>query len=180
VQAYRGDIDAMWNDIVSENRTLTSRMTTASRARPWLASPLPRFGVAPANAWPARVIPIGNAAAALEPIGGEGIGLAMRSAQLAACEVIVAADEGRDVDVRGLHRQFDQLWRVRTTRLSRRRIPAVQTPAGGLVGVVAHAGISCHRLACGGWGRPHRLRDGIWRLTRDTASRPCLRWSTTG
>ena len=56
----------------------------ARSVSPWLASPLPRFAVT--NHWPSHVIPIGNAAASIEPIGGEGMGLAMASAEIArAC-----------------------------------------------------------------------------------------------
>jgi flavin-dependent dehydrogenase len=113
VQACRGDIEILWERIVSENQALSARMRGARLAGRWLASPLPRFGVTSFHAWPARVIPIGNAAAALEPIGGEGIGLAMRSAQLAAVAIAEAIDKNRAVDTRGLQHQFDRLWQVR-------------------------------------------------------------------
>jgi flavin-dependent dehydrogenase len=53
------------------------------------------------------VIPLGNAAAALEPIGGEGMGLALRSAELAANAL---ADGG---SVENLRRAFDHLWHAR-------------------------------------------------------------------
>src|SRR5213079_1199501 len=71
----------------------------------WLASPLPRFAVS--RSWPANVIPLGNAAAAIEPIGGEGLGLAMRSAELAAGSVL------DDLPRERLQREFRRLWRVR-------------------------------------------------------------------
>ena len=57
------------------------------------------------------MIPIGNSAAALEPIGGEGIGLAMRSAELAVEAIDQAAESG--VDVASLQRSFATLWRWR-------------------------------------------------------------------
>jgi flavin-dependent dehydrogenase len=70
----------------------------------WLAAPLPRYRVR--TDWPTNVIPVGNAAAAIEPIGGEGMGLAMRSAELAA-EAITGGGRA------GLANRYRTLWRVR-------------------------------------------------------------------
>jgi flavin-dependent dehydrogenase len=58
------------------------------------------------------VIPIGKAAAAIEPIGGEGMGLALRSAELAATAIIGARD-GRTIAVGALRGEFNRLWRLR-------------------------------------------------------------------
>jgi flavin-dependent dehydrogenase len=60
------------------------------------------------------VIPIGNAAAAIEPIGGEGMGLALRSAELAADAVRQSLDEAT-LDSAGLRKQFERVWKVRGT-----------------------------------------------------------------
>jgi 2-polyprenyl-6-methoxyphenol hydroxylase-like FAD-dependent oxidoreductase len=78
LEAFRGDLDALWRQLLTENPTLAERFGGAERVSDWLASPLPRFAIQ--RRWPEGVIPLGNAAAALEPIGGEGMGLAMRSA----------------------------------------------------------------------------------------------------
>jgi 2-polyprenyl-6-methoxyphenol hydroxylase-like FAD-dependent oxidoreductase len=86
-------------------------MNGAQRVGDWLVSPLPRFPVS--KHWPQRVIPIGNSAAALEPIGGEGMGLAMRSAELAAEAILDAIAIGAPVDVAKLHRQYQKLWAMR-------------------------------------------------------------------
>src|SRR4051812_32721898 len=96
--------------MASENRALAAVMRGAKRVTQWMAAPLPRFGVS--SNWPAGVIPIGNAAAALEPIGGEGMGLALRSAQLAA-EAIGSSSDLADVQKK-LQKQFRQLWRWRS------------------------------------------------------------------
>jgi FADH2 O2-dependent halogenase len=112
VRQYRGDLDALFAAMVSENVTLRHRMRHARRSTAWLASPLPRSGVI--ASWPEYQIPIGNAAAALEPIGGEGIGLAMRSAEIAANELIAAHRDGRAIDTVGLRRAYQKLWRVRS------------------------------------------------------------------
>ena len=101
----RGDFDRFFEQLRRENVGLGRRFVHARRAGDWLASPLPRFPVS--QHWPARLIPIGNAAGALEPIGGEGMGLAMRSAELAALEL----SAGRDGSA--LRRMFKQLWRRR-------------------------------------------------------------------
>jgi menaquinone-9 beta-reductase len=78
-------LDAVWAQMLRQNRALRRHMRRAEQATSWLASPLPRFPVR--GDWPARVIPVGNAACSIEPIGGEGMGLALRSAELAARHV---------------------------------------------------------------------------------------------
>jgi 2-polyprenyl-6-methoxyphenol hydroxylase-like FAD-dependent oxidoreductase len=105
VAECRGDFDAFFAQLCGENAGLSARFAHAMRVSDWLAAPLPRFAVA--RDWPARLVPIGNAAAALEPIGGEGMGLAMRSAELAALEMSAGNDTSR------LRRAFQKLWRLR-------------------------------------------------------------------
>ena len=78
----RGNVAALFDEMTHENRALAIRLRSARQMGSWLAAPLPRFGVS--DNWPENIIPIGNAAAAIEPIGGEGMGLALRSAELAA------------------------------------------------------------------------------------------------
>lgn len=128
VRAHRGDIAAMFAEIVAENRSLARRLARAERVLPWLATPLPRFAVR--KNWPPRVIPIGNAAAALEPIGGEGIGLALRSAELAA-EALHRSHNAWTVDVRNrLRREFMSLWRTRRAVCRAAAVVASSTVAG--------------------------------------------------
>lgn len=105
IAAHRGNIDAAFNQIVDRNDALKRRLKGARRIGPWLAAPLPRFAVS--RAWPEGIIPLGNSAAALEPVGGEGMGLAMRSAELA-----VEAIAGGSVHRLATH--FDKLWRARS------------------------------------------------------------------
>jgi 2-polyprenyl-6-methoxyphenol hydroxylase-like FAD-dependent oxidoreductase len=59
------------------------------------------------------VVPVGNAAAALEPIGGEGMGLAVRSAELAAEHLLAAWRQHRPLDRAGLVNAYTRLWRTR-------------------------------------------------------------------
>ncbi len=82
LQRHGNDLDELWAAMLLENRRLAERFAGARRMGGWLAAPLPRFGVA--RRWPAGVIPLGNAAAAIEPIGGEGMGLALKSGLMAA------------------------------------------------------------------------------------------------
>ena len=77
-------IDALLRTTPAARRLLAG----ARRVTDYLASPLPRF--APRRDWPRGVVPVGNAAGAIEPIGGEGMGLALRSAELAAGAIINA------------------------------------------------------------------------------------------
>lgn len=110
VREYRGDIDALFAELVAENRALARRMSGAKRSGPWLASPLPRYAVR--RNWVPGVIPLGNAAAAVEPIGGEGMGLALRSAELAA-EMLIADGTWSLQKQRALQSQYRSLWRIR-------------------------------------------------------------------
>ena len=105
VKAFGGDHDALLSAMCDENPCLAEALKGAERAGPWLACPLPRFAVR--QSWPAGVVPLGNAAAALEPVGGEGMGLAVASATRAATAVL----EGRDLA--DLRREYDQLWQTR-------------------------------------------------------------------
>jgi menaquinone-9 beta-reductase len=113
VKKYAGDLQAMFDDIVIGNPSLGQRLAGAKRIGPWLASPLPRFAVS--GSWQPRVIPIGNAAAALEPVGGEGMGLAMRSAELAASAIVQADRTGDHRSVQTLPGVFNELWALRRT-----------------------------------------------------------------
>ena len=111
LKQHRGDIDALFGEALARSPHLHQRFARATRVGDWLSCPLPRHAVR--KDWPRNVIPIGNAAAALEPVGGEGMGLAMRSGELAAEAIDLAAREGRDVDACALQAKFQRLWRTR-------------------------------------------------------------------
>jgi flavin-dependent dehydrogenase len=105
IAAHRGDVDAVFRRIKERNPALKRRLADTTRCGPWLAAPLPRFTVS--HDWPAGIIPLGNSAAALEPIGGEGMGLAMRSAELAVEGILNGT-------IDQLPAKFEKLWRVRS------------------------------------------------------------------
>lgn len=111
LRACNGEGDAVLNLMKAENVVLADMFRRACRSSDWLAAPLPRFGVA--KSWPRRVLPVGNAAAALEPIGGEGMGLAMRSAELAVDALDEAARSDGEPDVARLRRAYHSLWNTR-------------------------------------------------------------------
>jgi 2-polyprenyl-6-methoxyphenol hydroxylase-like FAD-dependent oxidoreductase len=111
VRRFEGNLDCLFEQMHSENRELHARMRAARRVSDWLTCPLPRF--AATRTWQPNIIPIGNAAAALEPIGGEGMGLAMRSAELAADAVDTAIRHDQPVDTSSLGREYQRLWRWR-------------------------------------------------------------------
>ena len=106
IQRARGDLDALFDRMLGQNVELRRRFTGARRVTGWHTSPLPRFPVS--DGWPAGIIPLGNAAAALEPIGGEGMGLALRSAELTAQTLI--ADP---TAIGPLRNSFKNLWKIR-------------------------------------------------------------------
>lgn len=97
--------------MTEENPALKQRIASACRIGQWLASPLPRFPVS--YDWPEGIIPVGNAAAAMEPIGGEGMGIAMRSAELAAMAVDSFEKTGSRREIQRLPVQFQKMWGVR-------------------------------------------------------------------
>jgi flavin-dependent dehydrogenase len=105
------NLDRLLGALECENAALKVQMRSAERVSDWLVSPLPRFSVQ--RRWPDGMIPIGNAAAAIEPIGGEGMGLAMRSAELAAQCLIEAIRRGVEPDLQRLRREYRSLWTVR-------------------------------------------------------------------
>lgn len=105
VKAHRGDVASLFEDLLSSNPAMARAFAHAKRGSDWLASPLPRH--TPQDGWPARIIPVGNAAGAIEPIGGEGMGLALRSAELAASAIVAGSLEA-------LPKQYQRLWRRRS------------------------------------------------------------------
>ncbi|CAA9401358.1 MAG: hypothetical protein AVDCRST_MAG64-1731 [uncultured Phycisphaerae bacterium] len=133
LKAARGGVDALFAAMASENATLARRLARARRVGPWLASPLPRFPVR--RHWPPHVTPVGNAAAALEPIGGEGMGLAMRSAELTSLGLIAGSAGGDALpcepwELRGAYRR---LWRVRRVAC---RAAALAASSPGVAGIL--------------------------------------------
>lgn len=77
----KGDLDEAWRRITRQSAAMSDHFKTSTRVSEWLASPLPRHQIA--KSWHPRMIPIGAAACAIEPVGGEGMGTALRSAELA-------------------------------------------------------------------------------------------------
>lgn len=127
LRAHRGDIDALFEELLGENPSLCRRLAGAKRIGGWLAAPLPRFGVA--RKWRPNVIPVGNAAAALEPIGGEGMGLALRSSELAANALTEHRAAWNEVRARRLRRAYERLWRPRSVAC-RAAAKVVSSPYG--------------------------------------------------
>lgn len=112
LKVHQGNTHSLLTQMRGENRELDRRLHRAKRVTDFLACPLPRFKVA--DDWEENVIPLGNAAAAVDPIGGEGMGLAIASAELAAIEVSDAFSTGRVVDVIQLQAAYRRLWRTRS------------------------------------------------------------------
>ncbi|HEX8325622.1 MAG TPA: NAD(P)/FAD-dependent oxidoreductase [Tepidisphaeraceae bacterium] len=105
VAAARGNLDAVWADLLVASPAMARHFAYAERTTDWLAAPLPRF--APLKHWPARVFPIGAAACAIEPVGGEGMGTALRSAELAVEAILADRTSSLAAD-------YEQLWHRRS------------------------------------------------------------------
>ncbi len=108
----RGDIDEVMRQLAGQNAALAARWLRARRVGQWVASPLYRHALG--DAWPVGVIPVGNAAAAIEPVGGEGMGLAMATAELAAAALVKHGPRLDDAALRQLRREMRDLhsWRA--------------------------------------------------------------------
>jgi len=133
VRTHAGNLDQLLDELIAENRSLAARLQNAHKIGPILASPLPRFAIA--NRFPPGIIPIGNAAAAIEPIGGEGMGLALRSAELAAEWIHERQSAGLPLDSADLAPHYRKLWKTRSIAyraaaiaISRNSIAAVCVP----------------------------------------------------
>lgn len=111
LRRHHGDVEALFAEITSANAALADRLAGSVRAGDWLAAPLPRYGVR--RRWPRGVIPLGNAAAAIEPIGGEGMGLAMRSAELAAMRLLEDHKRDHQAIQDDVRKGYQSLWRIR-------------------------------------------------------------------
>lgn len=132
LRKWGGDAQMLLRQCMNDHPMLRRRLEKANRLSEWKISPVPRFAVQPR--WPERVIPVGNAAAALEPIGGEGMGLALRSAELAATAVESSLQNRAPFDPAGLKREYQQLW---TTRRIACRAAAMVVSQPGLCGIAA-------------------------------------------
>jgi flavin-dependent dehydrogenase len=150
VAQFGRDLDALMKTAIAQNVALARRLSGAARTGPWLVSPLPRFGVQ--ATWPQGVVLIGNAAAALEPIGGEGMGLAMRSAEIAAAAVDAAWRSGAPVGSE-LPGRFHRLWDRRRFFCRALAMAMSQPTAARLTVMLGSAGAGLPRLALGAMGK---------------------------
>jgi len=150
VAQYGADLDALMKAVIAENIILARRLSGATRTSAWLVSPLPRFGVG--ESWPKGVVPIGNAAAALEPIGGEGMGLAMRSAEIAAAAVDDALRSGMPIGS-DLRRSFHRLWARRRLFCRALAMAMSHPPAARLTVLLGSAGAGLPELALAAMGK---------------------------
>ena len=99
-----GDLDAVFDRLVRGNSILAVRLLRCAGLVAGLHRRC-RVSRCGGTGLP-HVVPVGNAAAALEPIGGEGMGLALRSAELAA----EALDCEDDFSASSLARAYGNLW----------------------------------------------------------------------
>jgi flavin-dependent dehydrogenase len=91
-------LDDLFGQFTAQNPTLLRRMKTAKRVSPWIASPVPRFGTQ--RNVSSSIHRVGNGSAAMEPICGEGMGVALQSAELAVAALLeesVSGASGRRV-----------------------------------------------------------------------------------
>ena len=119
--------------LIDENPALRDALAGGTRVGDWKASPLPRFAPRPAATWPAGVIPVGNAAAALEPVGGEGMGLAVASAYAAAEAVL----DGRPLV--SLDPIYRDLWKTRRAACRLAAVALSHEPSATLTVALARA-----------------------------------------
>jgi flavin-dependent dehydrogenase len=134
VSKFRGGLDALARHLIEGHPALRRRISDRVATRSVLTCPLPRHRW---TDWPDGVIPVGNAARAIEPIGGEGMGMALRSAEIACGQVVTAADAGRRVDRHALNEAYDACWSTRSLAC---RLSALGLRNEGLGAVATEAG----------------------------------------
>jgi flavin-dependent dehydrogenase len=141
VRRHKGDLGALFDELRTENKMLERRLGRAHRAGAFLASPLPRHPVR--NRWPNGALPVGNSAAALEPIGGEGMGLALRSSELAAEMLKISRETSTPAQVAALRQQYQSLWQTRRVacRAAGRLASSQRGSAAGIRLINASAGL---------------------------------------
>ena len=132
---------------VARSRPEDEGAPAGGRGYPLLACPMARSGyIAPGHV---RSFRIGNAAAAVDPVGGEGIGLALWSAATLAGLLAEAEPDGDAL--RHVQRQFGRLYRARLrTRLPACRLAAETLMRPRLAGAVRPA---LELGAIGPWSR---------------------------
>lgn len=104
LQSCGGSSQRVFERLQTDCPALHARTRNARLLGDWHASPLPRFQVR--SDWQCSLIPAGNALSAIEPIGGEGMGMAMRSAECIASAIAAGGSGGVD--------RLELLSRVRT------------------------------------------------------------------
>ncbi|HEY0009492.1 MAG TPA: hypothetical protein VGB55_12260, partial [Tepidisphaeraceae bacterium] len=134
VRTAGGNVQRVFDELIAASAPMRQAFANAERLIDWLAAPLPRYGVR--EDWPSRVIPIGNAAAAIEPIGGEGMGLALASAELAARAILENREETLPVAYRALWPRRARFCRWSAQLLSH------QTLAGPSVALLSQTSLS--------------------------------------
>jgi flavin-dependent dehydrogenase len=133
VKSASGDIDRVFAELKRSNPTMQNHFRNAKRVIDWIASPLPRY--LPGNAPMTRIIPIGNSAAAIEPIGGEGMGLALRSAELAVTAILSGTLDRLPAEYAALWQSRSRFCRLGALAMSQPRIASISVDllASGIV-----------------------------------------------
>lgn len=110
VASSQGRLHHLAKQILAGHPTLHARIGSGVEPRGVLTCPLPRHR---STHWSPGVIPLGNAACAIEPIGGEGMGMALRSAELACEQIVDAIHADRPVDVDAIQSAYATCWSTR-------------------------------------------------------------------
>ena len=108
-RACGGSAARVFERLRNDCPTLRDQTRHATLQGCWHASPLPRFPVRRDRS--TTLLPTGNALSAIEPIGGEGMGLAMRSAECIAHAIRKSAT--LPIDRTLLQSQLQSIWGAR-------------------------------------------------------------------
>lgn len=103
--------DAVTHMMMQENPHLRCALAGAKQVIPWLSCGLPREKL-PVKL-PEGLIPVGNAASSIEPVGGEGMGMALASGEAAAHTILKAFGTGQLIKSDDLAGVYQSLWKRR-------------------------------------------------------------------
>ncbi len=125
-----GDADELVRRAVCANRRAAVCLTDAKRAGDWLAVSVNSFGKRRLPESPANLLPVGDAAAFIDPFTGSGMLMALESAELLAAAIGAAAGDARAAREH-YHKAYERAFsrRLRVCSLLRRAafVPVLPT-----------------------------------------------------
>ena len=108
---FGGQLGALARHLIETNDTLRERLGPDARPARVLTCPLPRHRW---TDWPEGLVYVGNAARAIEPIGGGGMGAGVGASENSCQHIVKGIHAGRPVGRSDLIKDYDACWSARS------------------------------------------------------------------